>query len=199
MSRVIYVNIPNENPRNALSFEVSTQPLSHKLLDTISQVVRTQEHRMQDYLHAYRSTGKPPMPCPQHPTDRARRIALGLPPFMEPYSEIAPINMDILMAHCDGPSSVANGVSPGPIRDVQIFRPEPVTNEVRGAVFQCIVCQPEFLAWSVEVRVATSYPKHGPTTICDAELLGGIDATSFPFLATRSLGQQHTRKDANML
>ena len=62
------------------------------------------------------------------------------------------------MDHHGGPSStlvVVNGVSPGSIRDVQIFRPEPVTGEVRGAVFQCIVCQPEFLAWSVEVRVAT--------------------------------------------
>lgn len=116
-----------------------------------------QERRMQDYLHAYRSTGKPPAPCPQQPTDRAQRAVLGLPPFIEPYSELVHINTDVLMGRHDEPAltPVVSGTARGPIRDVQIFRPEPVSNEVRGAVFQCIVCQPEFLAWSVEVRMAT--------------------------------------------
>lgn len=113
-----------------------------------------QERRIQDYLRAYRSTGKPPAPFPQQPTDRAQRAALGLPPSIEPYSEVVHINTDVPM---DGPSSapVVNGAARGPIPDVHIFRPEPVSNEVRGAVFQCIVCQPELVAWSVEVRVAT--------------------------------------------
>ena len=159
MPREIYVNIPDENPRTAPSFEVNVWPLSRRLLDTTSQGLLTQERRIQDYLHAYRLTGKPPVPSPQQPTDRAQRAALGLPPFMEPYTEVVHFNTDIPMDHHGGPSStlVANGVPPGPIRDVQIFRPEPVTGEVRGAMFHCIVCQPEFRAWSVEVRIAASY------------------------------------------
>ncbi|KZT72338.1 hypothetical protein DAEQUDRAFT_664449 [Daedalea quercina L-15889] len=134
MPREIYMNIPEQNPRNAASFE---------------------ERRVQDYLNAYRTTGRSPTPCPSQPTNPAQRAALGLPPHIEPYSEIVNSNTDSVMD--DGPSSSSitiNGTRPGAIRDMHGFRPQPVTGETsRDAVFQSIVCQPEFLAWSFEVRM----------------------------------------------
>ncbi|KAG6828302.1 hypothetical protein H0H92_008467 [Tricholoma furcatifolium] len=46
-----------------------------------------EELRVQDYLHAYTTTGRPPQPCPPLPADPAARIAAGLPPIFVPLSE----------------------------------------------------------------------------------------------------------------
>ncbi|KAF9222436.1 hypothetical protein BS17DRAFT_809478 [Gyrodon lividus] len=43
-----------------------------------------QELRVQDYMKAYQTTGRPPLPCPQSPETPKDRIALGLPPLFVP-------------------------------------------------------------------------------------------------------------------
>ncbi|KAL0579409.1 hypothetical protein V5O48_002580 [Marasmius crinis-equi] len=43
-----------------------------------------EEVRIDDYLKAYSTTGRPPQPCPQEPKLPAERAALGLPPLFEP-------------------------------------------------------------------------------------------------------------------
>ncbi|KJA20480.1 hypothetical protein HYPSUDRAFT_43184 [Hypholoma sublateritium FD-334 SS-4] len=43
-----------------------------------------EEVRMADYIAAYQSTGRPPVPVPQLPADAAARAALGLPPLFAP-------------------------------------------------------------------------------------------------------------------
>ncbi|KAH9922089.1 uncharacterized protein B0H18DRAFT_1019070 [Fomitopsis serialis] len=139
MQREIYMNIPAQNPQTVPSFE---------------------ERRVQDYLHAYRTTGKPPASCPAQPTDRAQRASLGLPPLIEPHSEIVRGSTDILLdTDSPSPSIVVNGGAPGAIPDTHTFRPVPVAGEARGAFFQCIVSQPEFVAWSFEELRVSAYAK----------------------------------------
>ncbi|KIK58103.1 hypothetical protein GYMLUDRAFT_706839 [Collybiopsis luxurians FD-317 M1] len=43
-----------------------------------------EEVRIDDYLRAYQSTGRPPLPCPQDPLDAQERAARGLPPLFQP-------------------------------------------------------------------------------------------------------------------
>ncbi|EGO00562.1 hypothetical protein SERLA73DRAFT_133491, partial [Serpula lacrymans var. lacrymans S7.3] len=43
-----------------------------------------EELRVQDYLKAYTTTGRPPVPCPQEPTTESSRTALGLPRLFQP-------------------------------------------------------------------------------------------------------------------
>ncbi|KAK1228840.1 hypothetical protein PQX77_008107 [Marasmius sp. AFHP31] len=43
-----------------------------------------EEVRIDDYLKAYQTTGRPPPPCPEEPKLPAERAALGLPPLFEP-------------------------------------------------------------------------------------------------------------------
>ncbi|KAF5378990.1 hypothetical protein D9757_009124 [Collybiopsis confluens] len=45
-----------------------------------------EEVRIDDYLLAYQTTGKPPQPCPQEPVSTQERAARGLPPLFEPVS-----------------------------------------------------------------------------------------------------------------
>lgn len=43
-----------------------------------------EEFRVEDYIKAYQTTGRPPQPCPQEPTDELQRKALNLPPLFKP-------------------------------------------------------------------------------------------------------------------
>ncbi|KAL0948984.1 hypothetical protein HGRIS_009084 [Hohenbuehelia grisea] len=69
MPPVTYVNVPADHETNRISFE---------------------EVRVQDYLKAYTSTGRPPVPVPQEPTSAHARLAQGLPPLWKPYIEELP-------------------------------------------------------------------------------------------------------------
>jgi len=43
-----------------------------------------QEVRIDDYIKAYTTTGRPPPPIPEEPADESQRKLLGLPPLFEP-------------------------------------------------------------------------------------------------------------------
>ncbi|OBZ69859.1 hypothetical protein A0H81_10149 [Grifola frondosa] len=84
-----------------------------------------EERRVQDYLHAYRTTGRPPAPCPQVPIDPQARAALRLPPLFEPHVEA--------ITNLSGRGSPTASGSPEPPLDVQ-----------------SIVAQPEYKQFSFE-------------------------------------------------
>ncbi|KAI6029410.1 hypothetical protein BKA83DRAFT_680358 [Pisolithus microcarpus] len=46
--------------------------------------VSFEEQRLQDYIHAYMTTNRPPAPCPQTPTALVARTTMGLPPLFVP-------------------------------------------------------------------------------------------------------------------
>ncbi|KAF5374700.1 hypothetical protein D9615_009018 [Tricholomella constricta] len=46
-----------------------------------------EELRIDDYIRFYSTTGRPPPPCPQEPTDEALRARSGLPPLFKPFAE----------------------------------------------------------------------------------------------------------------
>ncbi|PPR05626.1 hypothetical protein CVT24_002812, partial [Panaeolus cyanescens] len=48
-----------------------------------------QEVRIEDYISAYQTTGRPPAPCPPEPTDVNARKALNLPPLFVPHQMTA--------------------------------------------------------------------------------------------------------------
>ena len=146
-----------------------------------------QELRMQDYMTAYRATGRPPQPCPPTPSTRAERTRLSLPPLFEPYIEIggqpAPLQQSVAVAIS---LNTLPGESTPPPRDVnalpdvQIFEQTPDTLDGVSRVYlQNIVCQPLYRAFSPEVRdrlsfIAGTLLKHTQELRCKAYTAGKI-------------------------
>ncbi|KAI0941498.1 hypothetical protein AcW1_003373 [Taiwanofungus camphoratus] len=117
-----------------------------------------EERRVRDYIHAHRTTGRPPMPSPLEPASSEERAALGLPPLFVPFSEVItyPANEQ------------SNGITQGDPRggvssasDVQVFRPYTGRddNPRMFCVYYSIVCQPEFRAFSFEELRYAAYSK----------------------------------------
>lgn len=112
-----------------------------------------QERRVLDYLNAYRSTGRPPVPCPPQPTDPAQRAALGYPPLFQPY-------IGVEGAPPPGPGVNVNGAGPSASTSTtgvvdfvaQVFRPTVTTEFGTSARFQSLVAQPEYSGYSPEVN-----------------------------------------------
>ncbi|KAI0752815.1 hypothetical protein C8Q80DRAFT_1148383 [Daedaleopsis nitida] len=122
-TRVTYENIPLNRPAQEESFE---------------------ERRIADYLHAYRTTGRPPAPCPQVPTDPQQRVALGLPPLFVPFSEIE--------------GGAMNGVAVPPADfEYQAFKPTKQQEHGVDAMIQSISAQPEYFDYSPEELRAEAY------------------------------------------
>ena len=121
-----------------------------------------QESRIDDYLKAYQSTGRPPQPCPQQPEDESQRKSLNLPPLFKP----RPIRNSISV------TTPASSLSPfgtinrtGSSTDVQLDLAARITNpaelppgqefrlfSANGEKYHCISCMPEYMNFSQEVR-----------------------------------------------
>ncbi|THH15610.1 hypothetical protein EUX98_g9437 [Antrodiella citrinella] len=96
-----------------------------------------EEQRIQDYLKAFQTTGRPPLPVPETPTDATQRLALGLPPLFEPYVE----------------KPIVNVVKLEDTPEAQVFRPMKMDEGAGSSsqvVFQTIVMQKEFCYFSHE-------------------------------------------------
>lgn len=137
--REIYMSIPAANADKEESFE---------------------ETRVLDYLHAYRTTGKPPGPCPQTPTNAAERTALGLPPLFEPHSELFtyPTDQDTMASSRQLITTVPLPV-PGAMSDAHAFRAtrgDPSIGD-GNTFYQSITVQPEFKGFSFEELRAAAY------------------------------------------
>ncbi|GBE80825.1 hypothetical protein BKA93DRAFT_230678 [Sparassis latifolia] len=92
-----------------------------------------EELRVEDYIHAYEKTGKPPAPCPQVPTDDAERATLGLPPLFKPRTVVPP-----------------------EFPETHVFRPTADPYDKHN-VFHSIVFQPDFCNWSFEELRCSAY------------------------------------------
>ncbi|KAI1790316.1 hypothetical protein LXA43DRAFT_1016598 [Ganoderma leucocontextum] len=125
--RAVYMNVPSVRPtEQEESFE---------------------ERRVLDYLNAYRTTGRPPVPCPPQPTDPTQRAALGYPPLFQPYIGVeggGPPGFS-------GAGPTASTSTPGVLDfAAQVFRPTETTEFGTNARFQSLVAQPEYLGYSPE-------------------------------------------------
>ena len=111
-----------------------------------------QERRVLDYLHAYRTTGRPPVPVPQQPTDAQQRAALGLPPLFVPFSEAesGTVALPGLNGTTPGPISTTSSASSGSL-EVQVFAAMKTQEYGSEAHFYSIVAQPEYSKYSFEV------------------------------------------------
>ncbi|TBU49250.1 hypothetical protein BD309DRAFT_948030 [Dichomitus squalens] len=124
-ARTIYMNVPAVRPEKEESFE---------------------ERRIIDYLHAYSTTGRPPIPCPQQPTDPAQRAALGYPPLFEPYSE----SEGGAVAAVNGIATTSSAAPAVANLAAQAFRSTETTEFGTKASYQSLVAQPEYACYSPE-------------------------------------------------
>jgi len=110
-----------------------------------------EEIRIDDYIKAYHSTGRPPQPCPQQPENESQRKALNLPPLFKPH----PIRNATLTINGTDNSAT----------DVQLNLPARITNPAKlpigqefrlhsasGEKYHCISCMPQYTNFSQEVR-----------------------------------------------
>ncbi|KAJ3792811.1 hypothetical protein GGU11DRAFT_812330 [Lentinula aff. detonsa] len=99
-----------------------------------------EEVRIDDYLLAYQTTGKPPLPCPQEPVLTHERAARGLPPLFEP----TPIP-----SSSSDPTSENNESSP----EWQLFVETKSPSGLRSSLMdklQCITAAEQYAGFSFE-------------------------------------------------
>ncbi|KIK22337.1 hypothetical protein PISMIDRAFT_680358 [Pisolithus microcarpus 441] len=87
--------------------------------------VSFEEQRLQDYIHAYMTTNRPPAPCPQTPTALVARTTMGLPPLFVPVAVPATHDNGVARLLVDLPT-------------IHAFEPLKSLDES----FQCISAQP---------------------------------------------------------
>ncbi|KAI0629558.1 hypothetical protein C8Q77DRAFT_1140935 [Trametes polyzona] len=126
VKKLVYMNVPATRGDKDESFE---------------------ERRCLDYLKAYQTTGRPPLPCPPTPTDPQQRAALGLPPLFEPLIEQEPLTNGIGAATTPI-SAVPSGAGPNML--AQAFVPTKVQEYGSETYFQMISAQPEYSKFSFE-------------------------------------------------
>lgn len=116
-----------------------------------------EELRTDDYIKAYQSTGRPPQPCPQEPTDEALRISLNLPPLFKSH----PIRNSILAPTSSllsfGRSSSGKTVNVADVQPGRINNPAELPSDqnfrlfsTNGEKYHCISCIPEYMNFSQE-------------------------------------------------
>ena len=144
---------------------VFVQPFGRKHICLIILVIRIQEIRIDDYLKAYQSTGRPPQPCPQQPEDESQRTSLSLPPLFKPrpirnFSTSATTSSSLLpfgTVNRTGnsttdvqqlQSAAARIINPVELPPGQEFR----LLSANGEKYHCISCMPEYTNFSQEVR-----------------------------------------------
>ncbi|EMD32996.1 hypothetical protein CERSUDRAFT_87698 [Gelatoporia subvermispora B] len=123
-----------------------------------------EEIRVQDYLQAYTTTGRPPAPCPQLPAGARERAALGLPPLFEPFVT-SPTTSSTPPFPPGSPAQQAqvNGHVPPQTNspDVQVFVPLRVAGEQGQPAWyaQSLNFQPQYAAFSFEELRLQAYIK----------------------------------------
>ncbi|KAF9465219.1 hypothetical protein BDZ94DRAFT_1254819 [Collybia nuda] len=113
-----------------------------------------EEVRIEDYLKAYSTTGRPPLPCPQDPADANQRVLMSLPPLFKPYSERSllggPSSQPLL------PSPIqTRPANPAELPDAQAF----FTSTVEGEIYHSISAMPRYNAFSPEELRFYAYMK----------------------------------------
>jgi len=159
-----------------------------------------EECRVADYSKAYQTTGRPPLPCPQQPTNPTERVALGLPPLFEPYVEQpgAPNLTPVASTSSTAPAVTAPTPSSGPsitatvtdindIPQVQVFQPTTIRGDTSEAgQYQSIVLRPEFAHFSFEELRFQAY-RSGKKTAPEAVTANATAAPSNPVVGAAFL------------
>lgn len=109
------------------------------------------ELRMEDYLKAYKSTGKPPLPCPQSPDTPNARATLSLPPLFVPAA--IPVPSDGLSS-----SSSSTSDAPATLPENHEFSS---TKTITGEYFESISAQTLYNHFSHEVGFHRRVPMTG--------------------------------------
>jgi len=119
-----------------------------------------EEVRVDDYVSSYQTSGRPPPPAPQEPTNETQRKALGLPPLFKPQMESTHVangvpgtSSSALLGENVASSSLLSQNS----STTQIVTPAniPLSQEfkvhiVAAEKYHNIVCMPEFEGFSPE-------------------------------------------------
>jgi len=116
------------------------------------------EIRIQDYLTAYSTTSRPPIPVPQDPAGERERIALGLPPLFEPHVEVLSGSEPTTPAKSQSTfpfGAVKAVIEPSQLPKVHLFQPF-ASND--GETYYSMSALPEFKFFSHEVRVIFRFP-----------------------------------------
>ncbi|KAH9485855.1 hypothetical protein JR316_0002770 [Psilocybe cubensis] len=100
-----------------------------------------EEVRIEDYIKAYQTTGRPPLPVPQEPVDEFQRKTLNLPPLFKPYSPSGPSNPFLKQATITNPQDIPPG---------QEFRALKKTELSETMIFQSMSCMNEYCHFSPE-------------------------------------------------
>lgn len=98
-----------------------------------------QEVRIDDYVKAYQTTGRPPLPCPQEPTDESQRKALNLPPLFKPYIPSASSSSLPKQPTIDNPDNIP------PAQEFRALKAE-------VDIYHTMSCMNEYRNFSHEVR-----------------------------------------------
>ncbi|TCD67759.1 hypothetical protein EIP91_011945 [Steccherinum ochraceum] len=119
-----------------------------------SPEISYEEQRFQDYLKAYQTTGRPPLPVPETPAGAEERLALGLPPLFEPY-----VVNDQVQPQASTSSAVYQTLEEVP--QTQTFvatRMDSEPGEAKSGVFyQTIVMQKQYYHFSPEELRVQAY------------------------------------------
>jgi hypothetical protein len=140
---------------------MTTDPRRRDVYMHISALPQTQtqcpeEIRVEDYLKAYSTTGRPPAPVPQEPAGESERVTLGLPPLFQPHVEVTPSTTPTSMtptptplaANSSYPLGTVKAVTePSQLPKIHAFQPL-IANE--GEIYNTISSLPEFQFFSHE-------------------------------------------------
>ena len=140
------------------SFEVS----SLIVYGSASCTFTFQEVRLEDYVLSYQTSGRPPPPVPQEPTDENQRKVLGIPPLFKPQTEITPSDgLPETSASTLGPNMASSSLLSSSSQSTtkqKIVNPTdiPLGQEFKASViaaekYHNIVCMPEYEGFSPEV------------------------------------------------
>jgi hypothetical protein len=123
-----------------------------------------QEVRVDDYALSYQTSGRPPLPVPQEPTDEIQRKSLGLPPMFKPQTESTlagglPGTSSSVLATNVASSSLLSSSSQNTTTKQKIVNPAdiPLGQEFKMHIigtekYHNIVCMPEYEGFAPEVR-----------------------------------------------
>ncbi|KAG6873126.1 hypothetical protein C0995_002499 [Termitomyces sp. Mi166 len=159
-------SLPAKVSRHVLFFPCA--PFPHLFL---------QELRIDDYIRAYNATGRPPLPCPQIPTDSASRTRAGLPPLFEPLSD----------SKLTGTNSTQSSTrDPSALPAAQEF----TATKLEGESFHTLSAMPLYQFFSLEELRMYAYlrgNKVSPTPIVMSPfVIAPVTPTATPFDSTNN-------------
>jgi len=149
-----FMCIVQKPPEREQSFEVRQTSITPSLQLSI---LHLQELRVDDYLKAYITTGRPPPPVPHLPDTPKAREALGLPPLFHPIRTESSPSASTSALPSVSPVHEKVITSPSELPTIQVFQ---TTKAVPNEQFKSITAQATFSHFSFEVR---SYKYRTPT------------------------------------